>query len=49
MSRFVKGTSGNPAGRPLGSRTKLVESFVTDLQDKWQKDGSAILDAVDPS
>jgi hypothetical protein len=46
MSRYVKGTSGNPAGRPVGSRTKLVESFVTDLQTKCQSEGPAILDRL---
>jgi Family of unknown function (DUF5681) len=43
---FVKGKSGNPLGRPTGSRNKLVESFVTDLQTKWQAEGTAILDRL---
>jgi hypothetical protein len=30
----------NPHGRPLGSRTKLAEAFVTDMYDAWQVDGS---------
>jgi hypothetical protein len=46
---FVKGKSGNPLGRPTGSRNKLVESFVSDLQEKWRADGKAILDAVEPA
>jgi hypothetical protein len=43
---FVKGRSGNPAGRPTGSRNKLVEAFVADLQAKWQDDGASILDRL---
>lgn len=46
MARFVKGQSGNPAGKPLGARNKLVESFVTDLQEKWRTDGASILDRL---
>jgi hypothetical protein len=46
MARYVKGQSGNRAGRPVGSRSKLVESFVSDLQTKWQAEGPAILDRL---
>jgi hypothetical protein len=46
MARFVKGQSGNPAGKPLGARNKLVESFVSDLQTKWKDEGAAILDRL---
>jgi Family of unknown function (DUF5681) len=45
-SRWKPGQSGNPAGRTPGSRSKLVESFVTDLQEKWRTDGKAILDRL---
>jgi hypothetical protein len=46
MARFVKGQSGNPAGKPIGARNKLVESFVSDLQAKWRTDGASILDRL---
>lgn len=34
-SRFKPGQSGNPAGRPKGSRNKLCEQFIHDLQTVW--------------
>lgn len=46
MAKWVKGQSGNPAGKPLGTRHKLVESFVSDLQEKWRTDGASILDRL---
>src|SRR3954447_8616567 len=38
------GHSGNPAGRPRGSRGKLSESFLADLRDAWDRHGGAALD-----
>jgi hypothetical protein len=43
---FKPGQSGNPAGRKPGSRNKLVEDFVSDLQEKWRTDGTDILNRV---
>src|SRR5215475_7550117 len=31
------GQSGNPAGRPRGSRSKLSESFLSDFHTVWRK------------
>jgi hypothetical protein len=39
------GTSGNPAGRPRGSRNKLSEDFVAALYDDFQDHGSAAIAA----
>jgi hypothetical protein len=36
---------GNP-GRPKGSRNKLGESFIQDLQEKWEAQGAAVIDRV---
>jgi hypothetical protein len=50
--RFVKGQSGNPNGKPLGSRNKLKEAFWADFCDAWKTHGQAALSLVaqeDPS
>jgi hypothetical protein len=39
------GTSGNPAGRPRGSRNKLSEDFVAALYDDFQAHGAAAIAA----
>jgi Family of unknown function (DUF5681) len=33
------GQSGNPAGRPRGSRSKLSESFLSDFHTVWEEEG----------
>lgn len=37
---WAKGTSGNPAGRPAGSRNKLSEMFLEDLAADWERNGA---------
>jgi len=37
---FAKGTSGNPAGRPAGSRNKICEMFLEDLSADWERHGA---------
>jgi hypothetical protein len=38
-TRFQPGQSGNPNGRPRGSRNKLSEEFLSDLQHAWSQHG----------
>ena len=40
------GESGNPAGRPRGSRHKLSEVFLGEVCTAWQEQGRAAIDAM---
>jgi hypothetical protein len=42
---FPKGVSGNPAGRPRSARSRVSESFLSDLAEAWEKHGKAALTA----
>ena len=40
---FKPGRSGNPNGRPKGSRNKLAESFLVDVYEEWETGGRAAI------
>jgi len=41
--RWKKGQSGNPAGRPEGSRNKFAGALFDDVYETWQTHGRAAL------
>lgn len=43
---FKPGQSGNPKGRPKGSRNKLSEDFIRDMQTAWETQGEAVIQKV---
>ena len=40
------GESGNPAGRPKGSRNKLSEEFIAEVYADWCEHGAAAIQTV---
>jgi hypothetical protein len=43
---FEPGKSGNPVGRPKGSKNKFTEDFWRDLAKAWEAEGSKVIARV---
>lgn len=42
-TRWAPGQSGNPRGRPKGSRNKLAEAFIGALMSDFEEHGEAVI------
>ena len=43
---FVKGQSGNPAGKQSGLRNRITHAFLRDVEESWREHGPAALKAA---
>jgi hypothetical protein len=46
LTRFRPGQSGNPKGRPKGSRHKLGEDFLAALRQDFEQHGVGVIEKV---
>ena len=43
---WAQGQSGNPAGRPKGSKDAITKAFLEDVTENWESNGPATLEAA---
>jgi hypothetical protein len=46
LGQFKQGVSGNPHGRPVGSKNRLTEDFLRDFHAAWREHGKTALDTM---
>ena len=46
VSHFKPGVSGNPGGKPVGTRNAFSAAFVGDLHASWAQHGPNVLERV---
>ena len=46
LQPWQPGQSGNPNGRPKGSRNKLGEDFIRDIYESWKARGREVIEKV---
>jgi hypothetical protein len=39
-------SSGNPQGRPLGSRHRIAEAIIRDIAAEWERSGAEVLERM---